>query len=89
MTEPTPRFKVGDIINSSLSSPKRVINIRLGRDEDFRGRYCNWTGSPCYILQSVGGRQIMVVYSVRAVDSDFHLKGSEMYEAYESIRNES
>lgn len=83
---PTPRFKVGDTINSSLSSPQIVEEIHSGVAADFARRYVDFTGEPCYVLRYVGGRKLAVVYSVKAIDSDHHLKGSEMFDLYQQAR---
>lgn len=87
----TPRFNVGDVINSSLTSPQRILEIRLGKPEDFKNRpHCpNWTGELCYVLQYLGGKQTILVYSVTAIDRDAHPQGSEMFEAYQKTRAET
>jgi hypothetical protein len=82
------KFKIGDIINSSISSPQEVIDIRLGVPSDF-GKICNWTGELCYVLRYVGGKNGISVYGIGAVESDHHLKGSEMFELYQSLRDYS
>ena len=82
----TPKFKVGNVICSSISGPKEVVEIRDGVPEDFAGRAMDWTGDLCYVLRFVG-KQATVVYPVTAVDSDFHLEGSEMFNEYQQIRN--
>lgn len=85
----TPRFKVGDIVNSSISSPKQVISIREGVPSDFEGRGVKYVGMLCYEFQFVSGRKMTTVYSVEAIDSDHHLKGSEMFDAYQETREKA
>ncbi len=82
-----PRFKPGDVINSSLSGPKVVEDVRVGRESDFTGRHIDHTGDLCYVLRYLGGKRMATVYSVASVDSDHHLKGTEMFDAYEQARN--
>ncbi len=79
-----PKFSVGDIVCSSISSPRRIEEIRIGRREDFV--HDLWVGDLCYVMQYLGGKQLRTVWSVQAVDADYHLKGSEMYEEYETER---
>jgi hypothetical protein len=80
------KFAVGDIICSSLSSAQEVVEIREGTLKDFAGRYVDFTGEMCYVLQYVGGARMIFVYSTECIDKDHHLKGSPMFEAYESAR---
>ncbi len=82
-----PRFSKGDVINSSLSSPQVIEDIRPGVPADFAGRHVDFTGEPCYVLRYLDGRKLAVVYSVKVIDSDHHLKGSDMFNAYEQARN--
>lgn len=78
----THKFKPGDIIRSCLRSPVEVIEIREGVPSDFVGRVINHTGMPCYVTQHlVSGRE--TVFSCVSVDSDHHLKGSELFNLYE------
>lgn len=90
------RFKVGDIVNSSLSSPKEIIDIRIGLPEDFPTTILgngvpfrlSFENKMCYILKSLHGNGRISAYSIECVDSDHHLKGSEMFELYQEWRNE-
>lgn len=77
----TPKFKVGDVIRSSLRSPVEVIEIRDGIAEDFIGKYINHEGMLCYVTRNCKNN-FQSVYSCTCVDSDHHLKGSEMFEIY-------
>jgi hypothetical protein len=83
-----PRFKVGDVINSSLSSQQTVEEIRIGVESDFVGKVCNFTGEMCYVLRYVYGKRNTVLFGVACVDSDHHLKGDELFEAYDKIQAE-
>ena len=89
------KFKIGDVINSSLCSPKEIIDIRIGVPEDFPTRILgngvpfrlSFEGEMCYVLKYVGGKNTLTVYPIELVDGDHHLKGSEMYEIYQESRN--
>ncbi len=82
-----PKFKVGDVINSSLTSPQVIDEIRVGVDTD-KSVYYNPAGELCYVLHYLGGKQNVSVFACKAIDSDHHLKGSEMYEEYQTLREE-
>jgi hypothetical protein len=84
-----PQFKIGDVINSSLSSPQVIEEIRIGVDIDFPHKFYNASGCLCYVLRHLYGKKRSHVYTVKAVDSDHHLKGSELFEAYEKARVEA
>lgn len=86
-----PRFKVGDVVCSSLGSPRRILEIRVGKPEDFPThtlangttfRMSEWEERPCYVMQFIGGKSRVVVRACVSVDSDHHLEGTEMYELY-------
>jgi len=86
MTKVIPKFKVGDIVNSSLSSPQVVEEIRIGTEKDFTGKFIDHSGALCYVLRYLDGLRISTIHSCVAVDSDHHPKGSEMFEIYENAR---
>jgi hypothetical protein len=78
------KFKIGDIINSSLSSSQEVIDIRVSTAEDEMANRLDFVGQLCYVLQYVGGKKSISKFPVKWIDSDHHLKGSEQYEIYQS-----
>lgn len=82
LTEP-PRFKIGDIINSSLSSQQIVQEIRIGVKSDFVDKIINYTGKLCYVLRYVYGKQHVTVFSVESIDKNCHLKGTKEFEVYD------
>jgi hypothetical protein len=91
-----PKFKVGDVINSSLSGPSEIIEIRLGVPTDFptytlaNGQpfRVSWEGEPCYIMRHCHGLQGIHACGVECIDSDHHLKGTELFNAYERVWDE-
>ncbi len=80
------KFKVGDVVNSSLTSPQVIEEIRVGVDADFINRHIDHSGQLCYVLRYIDGKKLAFVYSCVCIDSDHHLKGSEMYELYQEAR---
>lgn len=53
-----PKFKIGQVIRSSLSSPQKVETIENGK----------------YHLRFLGGRKMLVIHDIEAIDGNCHRK---------------
>lgn len=84
----SPKFKVGDVVNCSITSPKVIEEIRVGTKADFLGKHCDHSGDLCYVMRYRDGKRLVSVYSVASVDSDHHREGSAMFALYENARRE-
>ena len=90
------KFKIGDIINSSLSSAQKIIDIRIGVPSDFKTHILangmkfrvEWENELCYVLEYPIKNKPTTVCGVEAIDSDHHLKGTEMFRHYQDNWNE-
>ena len=93
MNESIPKFKIGDVICSSLSSAQEILDIRIGKPEDFPEMMLangmpfrvSWEGDLCYVMRYLGGQRHLNLKPVDAVDGDHHLKGTEMFQAYQTV----
>lgn len=93
----SPKFKVGDVINSSASGPQQVSVIRLGskpsdKPENFHSEEDEYEREPIYtlyyMLVDLGGKKkhSFAFYPVEDIDKDHYLFGSDMFNKYEEIR---